>query len=604
MTFQTSFSEVPVDQLPHASNELIVPLGDALGAQAHLSMMEWILAKLGHARRVDEAQLGKGILSGRGPMRHQTPTSRALTLAEAEQMVREAGVEGRVKVFEGEREDALKLEIEREQTKQRYEQIVAHADQGWGTQLLIGATGVAVDFADPVNLGTMAIPGVGVERAVYGLTKATAKLAPAVSKIIVRAGTGAYEGAVSTALAEPLNYALHQSVGDDYGWDDSLKSVATNAIGGAALHALGGLGLDLFRGTRLRPEAGAEGTIRVLGGGAEQLGSLEPVNVAALLSNEPAVLSRTTSLPAAQTSIGKDAGLGYARDAILVMPAAGASGSRVTFHDLATFNAMRREFEPLQQIGTDGAAGASAVNIYRIKRGDDTLVFTQSPTANGGPTTFTVERLHAHDAAAAGPLSNRRSAADVSGTGAEADPLLYIHPPKALVERLSETLETSVTELERLTPEELYRRFRPSEMAGNTVYTHTGNDMHRTFKAYAQSSKEIHVLEKKNGAVPDAEIKDTDLLADLKRDSPSGRQSGREAERKYWIRLRRHTVITLYDVKLHGDRIDALNDRVRKAWDQFQPAWREELAVKRMAASKKAAVPNKPRSTSKRRKIS
>jgi hypothetical protein len=86
----------------------------------------------------------------------------------------------------------------------------------------------------------------------------------------------------------------------------------------------------------------------------------------------------------------------------------------------------------------------------------------------GSPTTYTVERLRADDMAEAGPLS-KRSAAGASGTGAQADPLLYLHPPKALAERLSETLETTVTELERLTPEDLYALFRPGEMKGHTI---------------------------------------------------------------------------------------------------------------------------------------
>jgi len=581
MTFQTSLSQVPDEQLARASPQFIVPLGDALAAQTQLSVMDWLIARMGHASRLADAQLGKGVASGRGPMRRVAPPSRALTLAEAQQQVREAGVEGRVKVFEGQREEALELEIEREQTKQKYEQIVAHADPGAGTQFLIGATGVAVDFADPVNVGTMLIPGVGAGRVVYGLTKATAKLAPVVSKIIVRAGTGAYEGAVSTALAEPLNYAVHQSLGDDYGWDDSLKNIGTNAIAGGVLHALGGLGLDLYRGMRMRPEAGAEGTIRVVGGGAEQIGSLEPIDIAGLLAREPAPV-HAEQAPAVEPPTKKRTGSGYARNSILIMPAAGAFGERVTLRDLATFNAVRREYEPLRQAGANGRAGASAVDVYRIERNGEIIVYTQSGKVKGSPTTYTVERLRADDVANAGPLS-KRSAAGASGTGNQADPLLYLHPPKALAERLSETLETTVTELERLTPEELHARFRPGEMAGHTIDTQIGNTMHGTYEEYAMGSEELRVIEKEGGALPDSEVENTELLSDLKRDSPRGRRNAQETRRKYWERLNRDTVFPLYDVKLHADRIAALNEKVVKAWDQFQPNWRKELAARKEA---------------------
>jgi hypothetical protein len=236
-----------------------------------------------------------------------------------------------------------------------------------------------VDFADPVNIGTMLIPGVGAGKVMYGLTKATAKLAPVVSKIIVRAGTGAYEGAVSTALAEPLNYALHQSLGDDYGLADSAKNILTNAVGGGVLHALGGLGLELYRGIRLRPDVGLEGTIRMVGGGAEQIGSLEPVDVAGLLAREPAP-THANSTPEAEPATRKRTGLGYARNSILIMPAAGASGERVTLHDLATFNAVRREYEPVRQAGIDGSTGTSAVDVYRLERDGEIIVYTQSAT--------------------------------------------------------------------------------------------------------------------------------------------------------------------------------------------------------------------------------
>lgn len=592
MTFQTSLSQVPQEQLAHSNREFIVPLADAMGAQAQLSIMDWLFGRIRHANRVAEQQLGKGVFSGRGPMRHLTPTSRALTLAEAEQQVREAGVEGRVKIFEGQRDAALKLEIEREQTKQKYEQIIAHADQGWGTQLIIGATGVAVDFADPVNVGTMFIPAVGVEKAVYGLTKATAKLAPVAAKLIVRAGTGAYEGAVSTTLAEPLNYAVHQSLGDDYTLTDSFENIATNAVGGASLHALGGLGLDLYRGMRWRPEAGPEGTIRVLSGGAEQLGSLEPVNVEGLLAPELAP-AQTHPTPTAEPPVKTRTGPGYARDSILLVPAAGASGERVTLPDLATFNAVRREYEPLRQAGTDVRGGQSEIEVYRIERDGEIIVYTQSAKEKGSPNTFTVERLRADDVAEAGPLSNRRAVAALE-TDAGVDPLIYFHPPKALAQRLSETLEKTVRELETLTPDR-YRQFRPGEVLGNTIDAKIGDAMHGTYKDYAMNSEELHVLKRGGGGQPDSEIATTTLLSDLKRDSPRGRRNGQETSRKYRRLYNRDTVILLYDVKMYEERIAALNESVVKAWEQFDPGLiavkKAELAARRAAGrAQKAAV--------------
>jgi hypothetical protein len=238
-----------------------------------------------------------------------------------------------------------------------------------------------------------------------------------------------------------------------------------------------------------------------------------------LLAREPAP-THANSTPEAEPATRKRTGLGYARNSILIMPAAGASGERVTLHDLATFNAVRREYEPVRQAGIDGSTGTSAVDVYRLERNGEIIVYTQSANVKGSPTTYTVERLRADDMAEAGPLS-KRSAAGASGTGAQADPLLYLHPPKALAERLSETLETTVTELERLTPEDLYALFRPGEMKGHTIDAQIGNDMHGTYKEYATGSDELHVLEKEAGALPDSSVTSTELLSDLKRDSPT-----------------------------------------------------------------------------------
>jgi hypothetical protein len=54
-------------------------------------------------------------------------------------------------------------------------------------------------------------------------------------------------------------------------------------------------------------------------------------------------------------------------------------------------------------------------------------------------------------------------------------------------------------------------------------------------------------------------------------------------------------VFPLYDVELHADRMAALNEKVVKAWDQFQPNWRKELAARKGAekAQRLATAPTK-----------
>lgn len=280
MTLQLS----PDGGLPAARplllSDVVTPLGDAVAAEAELSVMNWIPSRLAYANRFDEAQNGKIMFSGRGPGRRSAPTSPKLTAAEAQEIAKAEGA-GDVEVFEGITRAALAIKIERRKEEQRLQDIIARADKGVGTQFLIGATGFAVDFADPVNLATMAIPGVGEAKAAYFLTRATAKLGPAASKLLVRAGVGAADGAASAAILEPVNYALHRQVGDDYTLTDSLRNVGLGAAGGAALHVLGGTGLDLYRGMRARQGGTAEEFGDAIDITLHQIGQGQPVDVPA-----------------------------------------------------------------------------------------------------------------------------------------------------------------------------------------------------------------------------------------------------------------------------------------------------------------------------------
>jgi hypothetical protein len=316
----------------------------------------------------------------------------------------------------------------------------------------------------------------------------------------------------------------------------------------------------------------------VVEGRAEQIGSLEPVNVSGLLSREPAPAPAQADAVAPSTK--KRTGEGYARNSILMMHASGASGERVTLYDLATFNAVRREYEPVRQAGTE----STVADVYRIERDGDILVYTQSPKVKGSPTTYTVERLRADDAAEA-PLSTRRAA---SAASSEADSLLYLHPSKALAERFAETLEATVTDLERLSPEELLR-FQPSVMKGDTIDAEIGDYMHDSYRDYGMGGEELDVPGRQARAQPDSGVPNTELFIDLKRDSPRGRRSGQETNRKYRLRLNRDTAILLYDVKPYEGRIAALDEKVVKAWDQFRPNWRAELAAKKEAQVKAKA---------------
>jgi hypothetical protein len=606
MTFQTSLSPIPEEQLAHRSAGLITPIGDALLAKGALASMDWLPVRLAHESKVRAAQHGKTVMRGRVPV-HVAPTSRALTLAEAEQRVKEAGVEGRVTVFDGQREEALSLEIEREKDRQRYEQIVAHADQGWGTQLLIGATGVVVDFADPVNLATMVVPGVAVGKVAYGLTKATMKLAPTVSKIIVRAGTGAYEGAVNTALAEPVNFALHRLAGDDYGPADSVNNIVTNAVGGSMMHVLGGAGLDLYRGLRARHRSVPDSTDPVAAG-LQQIGALEPVGPPATAGQEQGPIAHAVpgSSPADQLAPATKA-RGYARDSVLVMPANGASGDRVSERDMVGLKAVLREYDPVHLDVGEGESTSSSVKVFRVARGDDVIVYTRVANGEGGPETFIAERVHADDLGPDLTLSQKKATATATPANADDDRVLYFHPPKALAARFAEAHAKKIPELQKLSDRELYLRFRPSDQKGYTVGTELGQVMHRTYDGHIETSPELRRAEKrhgkknKKGSHPDSYLVEEQINVELKRDTERGRRSGQEAWSKYWRRRNESTAIMVYDDKFAAE-IAELEKRVAKVWENPQASWIVERQMqdtaRRAARSKRKKKPDKPKSAS------
>ena len=263
---------------PLLASDVVAPLGDAFVAEIKLHAMDWIPSRLAESGRIDVAQYGKRIVRGRAAAGRQAPTSPALMLAEAEQREKDAGVSG-LPIYDGIRVDTLNIMIARAQERQKYEDIISRADKGLGTQIVLGATGFATDFADPVNLATMAIPIAGEAKLAYQLGKATVKLGPVASKLITRAGVGAYEGTVSAAALEPANYALHRKVGDDYTLADSLANVGLAAVGGGAFHAVGGAGTDFFHGMRARWGRSATEYGDAMDVALHQLGQGERVNL-------------------------------------------------------------------------------------------------------------------------------------------------------------------------------------------------------------------------------------------------------------------------------------------------------------------------------------
>lgn len=143
---------------------------------------------------------------------------------------------------DGINEPALNLLIERQYKKKARRETVDASAGGFvaGTAEFLG--GAAGSMVDPLNIATSFIPVVGQARYATWLAKAQGPL----GRAGIRAGVGAAEGFVGSALMEPANYALSQELGDDYTMANSLANVGFGTVIGGGLHVLTGALGDAF----------------------------------------------------------------------------------------------------------------------------------------------------------------------------------------------------------------------------------------------------------------------------------------------------------------------------------------------------------------------
>ncbi|MGY4295366.1 hypothetical protein ACVWXN_003461 [Bradyrhizobium sp. i1.4.4] len=182
----------------------------------------------------------------------QGPSVPTLTRAEAQDRVKQAGLEKGLTVPDQETIPAPVLDImltrareraEREATIARGPQNLFAAGVGLGTSFLVGAI-------DPINIGSAFIPIMGELR--YGKLLASAGES-AIARAGVRAGVGAAQGVVGQAMLEPLDWYSHTQEGRDFGMSDVLHNLVFGAALGGALHSAGGAVSDVLR--RRRGEA-------------------------------------------------------------------------------------------------------------------------------------------------------------------------------------------------------------------------------------------------------------------------------------------------------------------------------------------------------------
>jgi len=107
-------------------------------------------------------------------------------------------------------------------------------------------------IVDPINLATAFVPWTRVIGAARGL-QAAVMAESALTRAGARAGLGAIDAGVSTAVMEPAFSYGRGQLGDDYGALDSMANIAFGTAFGGGLHVIGGAGADALKSWRGSP---------------------------------------------------------------------------------------------------------------------------------------------------------------------------------------------------------------------------------------------------------------------------------------------------------------------------------------------------------------
>lgn len=223
---------------------------DAAEAAAVESFVRSPVSSAFRTNELTDAELGEVIrpaMTARGytsPEVRAEPETPLLTAEQARARIKEEGLDLTVDDA-GIRAGALDILIERkrEETKRKF--ILDNAPASTiPIQLLAGFAASAID---PVNIAAAFVPVIGPTRYAAML----AKTGSTAGRFGVRAGVGALEGAVGTALVEPivLNAAKREQA--DYDLADSLLNVTFGTVLGGGLHSVGGYVSDAIKARTL-----------------------------------------------------------------------------------------------------------------------------------------------------------------------------------------------------------------------------------------------------------------------------------------------------------------------------------------------------------------
>jgi hypothetical protein len=217
------------------------PLGEYLGAQVGgtLQGIADRYSYLGGARP-DNTVIGysmEGVpLYGNDASQTRVPPEQAQPQLDAAGVKLAAPAEGMY-------QDTLDSLVQRQHEQTARQVAIAASPTGARSVLGFGAQALT-SMLDPINLATAFVPVIGPMKYTALLAEASGPLA----RFGIRAGVGAAEGAVGTALVQPLDYLAARNQGDDFTMTQALENIAFGAAFGGGLHSIGGALHDVMAG--------------------------------------------------------------------------------------------------------------------------------------------------------------------------------------------------------------------------------------------------------------------------------------------------------------------------------------------------------------------
>jgi hypothetical protein len=276
----TEFFSTPDDTGEIQASELHTTLGERIGAQAGEAFMGGSrtlhrIFEYGQAAGalppVEAPYLG-GLTQG--------PPAPDIPIDDAKARVKQEGLEGHLQLPDQPtiKQPVLDLMVQHAHERRQYEAAVNRGPQGFFPDALGFITEIGTGMIDPVNAAAFSIPVIGEARLGQIMAAAGENIA---ARAGVRAGVGAAQGAVGTALLQPADWWLHTKDGQDYSFADALRSVVLGAGMGGAFHAGFGAVGDVAARARGVPLAGtrADLELRAMAGdirAAEQIEEAGP----------------------------------------------------------------------------------------------------------------------------------------------------------------------------------------------------------------------------------------------------------------------------------------------------------------------------------------